>query len=242
MIAVNLIPDSRRVGRRSTSRMKAWVAFNLVWMIALVVVGLMFGSSSSNPHDVALEERLRLAKERLEGAQARDRAALAAFQSAQLAVHTARRAADRPDWSLLLALLEEHRGNDIMIESIDVAGGMIEEEPRPDAKPSRPTKPGAAKKKVERYTVVLTGVAASPGAASALVLRLEQTGLFAKLQLGETRPRDVEGIARTAFRIDCTLREKTAPITDADSASARARPPFGAMRTDADAGPALEKP
>lgn len=252
-IAINLIPGSRRVVRHKRARVRGWLVFNVLWLIGVMVVtamvvisaragvrmagGLGDAGGASSPE--AAEEQLRAAKQRLAEAQHRDQAAMKDAARAKLALDTARRASDRPDWSLLLTLIESERGSDIMLESVEISGGLQPDDsaaggaggatsgaaPRAAAGAN-----SAPKKKIERYDLRISGLAASPAAASSLVLRLERLGLFSKIQLAETRPREIEGMTKTAFRLEAELRQLVVSAAPAESG----RSPFaspGASRS-----------
>lgn len=250
-IAINLIPRSRRAVRHKRARIRGWAVFNVLWLIgvgvvtAMVVISARAGVNSAGAAVVsegispeAAEEQLRAAKERLAEAQRRDQSAMKEATRAKLALDTARRASDRPDWSLLLTLIESERGADVMLESVEISGGMQPDDAGggagPGAAPRAAAPSGSApKKKIERYDIKISGLAESPAAASALVLRLERLGLFSKIQLAETRPREIEGMTKTAFRLEAELRQLVASAAAAEPPRAGTTGAAGGSQTDA---------
>ncbi len=109
-----------------------------------------------------------------------------------------------PDWSLLLGVIAEVRGEHAVIESVEVRRKAA-----PPARPasSRGTPEGSAEPALPReaYLVKVAGVVSGPGEATALVLRLEQTGIFERVALLQTQPRELAGRPRTAFALECDL-------------------------------------
>jgi Tfp pilus assembly protein PilN len=209
MIPVNLIPAGRRVARSSRRHIRNWAIAGGCWVAVLLLSCTWMRVVWAHADDADLSDQLAEAQERLQTAQARDRIAVAELKAAERTLETARLAADRPDWTQLLNLLSNYRGDGIQIEAIDLAGGLAPEEPPGAAgKPAKPGKKPAAVVLREKYDLKLSGIARSTQDAADFVVKLERTEAFTRVVIAETASRDVQGIPMTSFRIDCELADK----------------------------------
>lgn len=99
---------------------------------------------------------------------------------------------DRPDWGVLLAYVEDLRGEEVVLTRFEVAWGAE----------------GLLK-------VTLIGQTTTPGSETALVEGLDRSGLFSRTSLLGTRRETVDGDERIVFEIACefspTYAEATTP-------------------------------
>ena len=205
--APNLLPGS--VGRRMAAARaaRAWGKGLLALSVACGVgVAGAAGLSSPNFDD------LRSQSLRLNAAADADFALADRFRkdavAAGLRLDLQHAVSGHPDWSRLLALIARVRGEEALVESVEVK--RRESEPPAAAKAGAKGNAAAQARPRNTFTVRLTGLAADTAGATGLVLRLEQAGVFDRVSLLETQPREVGGLARTAFSIECEIADAAA--------------------------------
>jgi len=201
MIAVNFLPQPRRLAAQRRRRTRMWslgcAGYGLVLATAWAA-----GAAGHGADDTAAAELTSLQSK----IEARD-ADLAALRIADAGVNrrldAARSVAEHPDWSILLRLLADLRGADVALDRVAVVQ-------RPGKVPAEGPGRGGA-------TLTLGGVALTSRAASEFVMRMESHGLFESVVLQEvrTRPGNAEGSpALTSFSV-------TAALADTDTVGAK---------------------
>lgn len=211
MTPLNFIPPSVRAGRQARRVLHGWV------VIVVVAAGVLLPGALA----VSRVGREALATMTTQRAQAEETARLSAQRLGQmLAVRTdlERRVAvldaiaGHPDWSRLLVLLAEARGDDSVFEQIHLERRAGTPAPRgPEARPAgaRNGQPAASAPPPAPPLVMalqLDGQSRSPSAVAGLVVRLEATGLFQAVRLAQTKPDARLGSEAVTFRIESILR------------------------------------
>lgn len=218
MKRVNLLPSWRLRRLRARARARGWGGVLTAWCGALVLVSGAIGSLGAGP-DAAAARRLEAARGRVAQQQAEWVAANEELAGVRKRLAQARAVADHPDWSRLLALLAQVRGEETMLESLELtrietaavqAVGVAAAGPRVAAALANGAVP-AAKRVRERFGLKLAGVARSAGAVTRLVLALEESGVFVSVRLIEAKPAELGGAGASAFRIECELAEREGP-------------------------------
>src|SRR5262245_45850924 len=197
VIAVNLLPVDRFARMRRRGLMNRWRVAAVVYMTLLAVVWVVVQMS-------AVQENSD--REELDKVQ-RDVAALRSteqrisrqFAGMRKQLDAARAVGHHPDWGVLLALTAAERGPDILLQSCEVRTVRRAE----TVKESR----GRQGKETAAETVtrlfLIQGSALSVRAVQEFVLRLEATGLFRRVQLGDAQAggTGAQGEATTRFSI-----------------------------------------
>lgn len=179
---VNLMPAVRREALRRRRRVRGWTTALAAWTAGLFVLLVLLHATGRGGRSQAEAELADL-----EGRIERTRGAVGLAAADVATLHSqlgATRAIGRqPDWALLLALLADTLGEDVVLDSI------LLESP-PDAAPA----------------IEVTGLGRSQAAVSRFILRLErQEGLFSRVKLVDTRREPFRTESAFAFRITGTL-------------------------------------
>jgi hypothetical protein len=170
----------------------------------------------NDAHDGQAEERLAAVADdiaRTERAMAEMRNSLAAAQST-LRAHEA--IANQPDWSVLLAVLAQKIGDDVVLKGIRVhpAGATAaagRTDPRRTTVMATPSGgPGGAGGEAP-FVLEASAMAKTHAAANRFVLELERTGLFAKVTLLDTAREPFLVGEAIAFRLECSLDDPATP-------------------------------
>lgn len=181
MVAVNLIPSSRLHARIRARRVRAWAVVSCIYALALAAgcLGLRIGLESD---DAQARSVIVSASQQMDAS----RAAIARLKSELADVRrraeASRQITNRPDWSVLLALLSRDRGDDLALvschlESLDEGG----------------------------YLLSLGGVSRTPEHITEFTLALERSGVFDRVRLVETVRRATPRGEAVAFSLECRL-------------------------------------
>lgn len=199
MKSVNLIPSPRREAKRRRQRHKA-CAVACAAYTALLACGLgaahLFWDTRD---DVSPSRRLASTEDDIQRLQRQAADARADLARTRATLEANRVVAEQPDWSVLLALLGRTTGEDVVLQAVSVAppGGAT-------GAAANATSPAAANPPAD-LVLELTGVGQSQLAVSRHVLRLEQTGLFAKVALLDTSRQSFLNGPAISFRLQCTF-------------------------------------
>ncbi len=194
MKTTNLIPTPRREAKRRRGQRNACAAacgaYALLLAASLGVAHLVGpgGSESVEARLAAVEQDTT----RLERETAAARAELSAARSTLEANRTV---AEQPDWSILMGLLARLTGEDVVLRSISVAPSVASQNVAPGKAPAVPAE----------TVLEVAGVGRSPLSVSRHVLKLEGTGLFAKVVLLEHNREPYLNNNAIVFRVQCTF-------------------------------------
>lgn len=211
MNSVNLLPGARKCRLAARSRVRTWSIIGAVYGVGLLAAAPLLGpdvSSAAAETDRALAE----ARQRLETAEARLKELRPKLLEVQGDIDATRSVTEHPDWSILIDLVSRLRQDDAVLDAVEISGprpmgaGSAAPPGSPAPKASAPARPGAP----ELFTLTLSGAARTPSAVAQLAIRLEQTGLFTRVQIAETAPTDSHGAPATAFRIRCEAQPPAA--------------------------------
>ena len=212
MNAINLVPWSRQTELRVRKRAGFWAATLGAHAFAAALCWITVASRSASNGAVLTKELAKLADES-QSLQATSNRLRAEFVSASATLATAREVGDHPDWGLLFSLLARLRGDAIALEvceleprnpAADAGSAPAPGAPPGSAAPSAAPKPGGAPR---GYTLRIGGVGADQRSVAQFVLRLEETGLFSRVSILETRPRAESADSLIAFRIDAQMQD-----------------------------------
>ncbi|MEM7629841.1 MAG: hypothetical protein AAF356_10520 [Planctomycetota bacterium] len=102
------------------------------------------------------------------------------------------RMSQRPDWGLVLAMLESLRGEGVVLVAVSCA-----------------TEDGADGLPGGRARIIVEGLAESQGAAQRYLLDVERCGMFSSARLGRTVRADAPSRVLTAFTVDLQIDPET---------------------------------
>ena len=187
---VNLIPAPRREAKRRRRLMRLCAASCMAY--AAAVVGASMASIAVWPGPSAQDHRdLQEAEQQIQHKQHQLAFTHAQLTAAKLTLDAERRVAGQPDWSILLVLMADKAGEQVVLKSCQV---------RPLTGDVKLAAAGGASPTVEA-----NGVGRSQLAVSQFVLRLERSGLFSKVALVDTHREGYLTGEAVAFRIEATL-------------------------------------
>ena len=114
---------------------------------------------------------------------------------------------DRPDWSVVLALLARNLDDDLVLKRCKLEPEVVR---KAAASPQHAA--GAQADEPKRFSLEIAGLGRSQKAISHFVLRLERTNLFQKVTLVKTNREPFVTGRAMAFQIRCLLgRREEAP-------------------------------
>jgi Tfp pilus assembly protein PilN len=206
--AVNLIPQHRRQEQRRKQRMRLWVAIALVYMLLLVGLWAVAAGLSGRGSRAVSEELAHVAGQ-IEDTQTALRQLEPRLAQVQTTLAASRSIGDQPDWSVLLLLLADLLGEQNVLVSctltpndpsgaIPFSQGSVVAAPEP-----------MSNQTADAYLLVLSGMGQNHEAVSDYVLRLEDTKLFAHVELLETHKAPFHRGHAIAFSINCQLNAAT---------------------------------
>lgn len=182
----NLLPPHRITAKRRRRATRRWVAIDATYLALLVIGGAAYAWSVTGPSEAdgrhnTVADVARLNKSLTHLKQQ------AATLDAQL--KSAQEITDRPDWSVLLAVLAGTLGDDVVLNAVDCSTAA---NAGSDALPQ---------------TCRLGGVGRTQGAVTQFAVRIEQLSLFARVRLTQTAPQTFYGGQGIGFTIVCDFPE-----------------------------------
>jgi Tfp pilus assembly protein PilN len=201
MIAVNFLPKARLLAAQRRRRTRTWVFICVGY--GLVLASAWAAAATRHAPTESADAELAALQSKLDSREA-DLAALrksAAVVTRRL--DAAKAVAEHPDWSILLGLLADLRGPEVVLERVTMT-------PRAGRAQTAegPARGGA--------TVTLGGIALTQRAASEFIMRMEAHGLFESVVLQEVRSRPGAGTGTptlTSFSATATLADVDVPAT-----------------------------
>jgi hypothetical protein len=212
MKSVNLIPAPRRDAKRRRRHRNvcalACGTYALALGCALGVAHLMFAGAAAR-----LDEELHATDAAIERTQQQVDDCRDELIAARATIEANRTVAEQPDWSVLLALLAKCTGDDVVLRSVIITPpaaptGAAAAAAQAAAKAGTPAPAPPA---VPEFLLEVHGIGRSQLAVQQHVLRVEQTGLFAKVALLDTGREPYLEQDAIAFRLQCTFGEPKQP-------------------------------
>lgn len=231
MQQLNLIPLPRRRLKRSRRHLGVSAAICAAFLaLSAAYVGAAAMLVDSNP---SLNDDLAEARASIERGGKKLSALTAEASAARSRLLAATVIREQPDWSMLLALLGEKTGDDVVLRACRVK--PIDAAPAKTAPGKAPAKPVAAALE-SKFIVELGGLGRNQMAVSHFVLRLEQSGLFDRVTLMDTNREAFLSGEASGFRVECALSGSVPTAADMDALQRFKRPaPTGTA--DASEGP-----
>jgi len=203
--ATNLLPAVRRAALARRRRIQRWCWLGGIYAVIAGLAALLCLASlamGGRPElDAALSEAARRV-DHLDRQVQRERQALAVLREKLQANQAVVR---QPDWSVLLTLIAEPLGPDVVLSR----GNLRFTEPPPKPTVANPGQAGATEATgpppPARFHLNLDGHGTSQDAVSRYALDLERIGLFDRVRLIETSRVQFLGREAVGFQIECEM-------------------------------------
>lgn len=182
--SVNLISTQRLIQQRRTTCIMRWSAGLAIWG-TLVTVACIAVTALSNIETDFESTRSALVL-RTTAAQASATQSKAAIDDINKRLAVSKAVRSYPDWSVLLPIVSNELGSDIALEKISL-------------------EPIRGEQARQRATLTLTGVGTSRAALSEFVIRLEETGAFARVETASAQRRPIRDHEFFAFELNCRI-------------------------------------
>ena len=196
---VNLIPAPRREAklrqRRRRVCMLACGGYAMALALAVGGAHLFWNGSAGGAGGESVDARLAATDGDVKRLERQSDEVRTELLAARATIEANRTVAEQPDWSILLSLLARLTGEDVVLRSIAVG-------PPPGAQGSSPAKAAPPEVVLE-----VAGIGRTPLSVSRHVLKLEGTGLFAKVVLLDHSREAYLNDHAIAFRVQCTFGE-----------------------------------
>ena len=198
---INLIPKGRQGKAERRRRLRfwtsAWCAYAAVLALSAGLMYLRLGTSRD------LSDELDKQDQQIASLQTESHQTNAQLLQVSQKLLSARGLLEQPDWSQLLSVLSDLRGNDVVLEDIELKLSA-EQLSAPAAKKPN-VKPVVLIPKT-KWNLQLAGHGKTPESVSQYVLRLERTDLFDSVNLLQTNRDPVGAGDATSFSIQCPLK------------------------------------
>ncbi|MDB5326347.1 MAG: hypothetical protein JWM57_1916 [Phycisphaerales bacterium] len=179
----NLLPPHRQAAKRRERATRRWILINSVYAALLATAGGIYAYATA-PADAPISAAADVGKLN---------ARLVSIRQQTAAMNTNLRSilevTDRPDWSVLLRIVAQSLGDDLVLGAVDTSS------------------PNTATATTEPRRVVLSGVGRSQAAVTQFVLRIEALRLFGHVRLAQTVTQSLRGNEGVGFQLICTLPE-----------------------------------
>ncbi|MBT8484518.1 MAG: hypothetical protein HKO59_00465 [Phycisphaerales bacterium] len=184
---VNLIPAAR-LRRASVQRhLRAWITTWSSLALFLLVAFFVAGGISAND-DRTLTEQITVATNTIEQGQIETTRLRSAIEHSMTVLRANRAVGVQPDWSILLALVAEALGDEMVIRECRLV-----------AQPARDEETG------NDLTLTISGIGRTQQDISQFVLRMDKLTLFRRVRLTDTRREPFLNDHAIAFRLECEL-------------------------------------
>ncbi len=208
MNGVNFIPRARRELAERRSRLRAWTIGSAAYALLGAVVFAASGTAAV-VEDPAVAQQLAQLPGEIDTSRRALRNVQAQLAEAHAKLDAARAVAEQPDWSVLLGLLAQSLGEEIVLTSCKLdSDALAGERPVPAQRAGAGTKasePQPPRLTAARYTVLLSGLGRTQSSVSQFVLRLEGLGLFERVTILKTNREMFGEHESIGFRLEATI-------------------------------------
>jgi Tfp pilus assembly protein PilN len=215
MNGVNFIPRARRELAERRRRVRTWASGVAAYALLGAVV-LAASGTGAVVEDPSVAQKLAQLPGEIDASRRALTNLKAQLTEAQAKLDAARAVAEQPDWSVLLGLLAQSLGEEIVLTSCKLdadplAGDRPLNGPRPGATPGSgagakpPEPPPPPSLNGARYTVLLSGLGRTQSSVSQFVLRLEELGLFERVTILKTNREMFGEHESIGFRLEATI-------------------------------------
>ncbi len=213
----NLIPPVRQTARRRRSRVRFWISACTVYALVLVAAGGALQSVLGST-DSVLESEVSALSTEISGTKREVAQVQPKLVEAKLTLAASQAVGSQPNWSVLLTLLADalrdpssaDGESDLVLSACELerVSELPSGVPLAIAGGGAASAGGEAAKSMtgkRRFSLRVAGVGKTQAVISQYVLRLEQTGLFERVTLLETKRTPFVNGEAVAFRLDCLL-------------------------------------
>lgn len=206
MKAVNLLPESILRLRARARRIRNWSVIAGVY--ATLLTGGYFAAVASDQGPAAALSQLEEASGRVQTKKTELTKVKEDLLRAERALAAAREVAANPDWSIILRLLAQKRGEDITIQAVSLAP-VMPIAPVASAAGAKKSQPDTSLRKPVGYTLRIDGLARRQRDLTEFVLELEHTGIFAKVVIVDSKAKDAASAVSEGvnYIVQCDLEE-----------------------------------
>jgi hypothetical protein len=127
------------------------------------------------------------------------------FVEARLKLDASRAVTTQPNWSILLALLAESRGDQIVLRQCKLRPVTADVSYQAAPALSTTANPVGTKPRRDAYTLTIRGIGETQPTVSQFVLRLEQMQLFDRVDIIKTQRKPFGNRQAVAFELECAL-------------------------------------
>lgn len=204
-ITINLIPRARQMKAERRRRLRwwggAWGAYAAALALAAGVMYLRFGIARD------LSAQLQKQGEQIASLQSDRKQTEAQLRQVSQKLLSAKGLLAQPDWSQLMSILADLRGNDVVLSDIELKL-VAEQAPVAPASKKKESKGKAAAPVAvkSKWQLQIQGHGKTPESVSQYVLRLERTQLFDIVNLVKTDRDPIGAGDATSFSIECPLK------------------------------------
>ncbi len=209
MNLTNLMPIARQQQRVCRVRLRAWAVACGLLGFTLAATAVWSRCAAGDDKPIPFVELSRVSQQISRDAEAahdlQSRIALVRHE-----MQSVRFVSDQPDWSLLLQLVSNSLGDDVVLKSCDLTHRA--EAPVPmsarDLHPAPVATVHPAPEPPHRETLILhlAGFARSQAEVSNFVLRLEAIGLFQNVKLLQSARQPLLAGEAIGFELECPIR------------------------------------
>jgi hypothetical protein len=201
MARVNLIPANRLAAKRVRRRLRVW-AVSLIGYAGVVISACIAAHLIWGTGHAALARDLdaaRQATKRSNETVANLRREVAKAQDTQRTIQVV---TDHPDWSLLIAALAKHLGDQAVLRETRLSPIVASAAAVTPVKLNTPAAPART-----RYRLDLRGLARSQTAVSEFVAALEAAGVFDEVKIVRTGREAYLTSMAVSFDLECMLHD-----------------------------------
>lgn len=204
MMGINLIPAHRLLAMQRRIRVRLWMRIDSICICVLLIICAvampLFDQSATSVAD-----ELVFLDKKATGMNRSISALLPELSEVKLTLDASRAMQKQPDWSVLLALLANLQGDQIVMRNVQtkpmggghVAAGGSEVVSAEEISAAGDNRSG--------YKLVLGGMGKTQNAISQFVLRLEQCGLFERVRVIMTNREGFMSDHAVSFELLCTM-------------------------------------
>lgn len=209
MIVINLIPRRHREAIAVRVRIRRWIAATGVLAVCVgagcgILRAVGRAQTSRLDGDVGqLASRVESARQTLDKVR-KD------VQELSRRLEASETVGVHPDWSTFLGVLAQARGDDIVLQGVEIQAVDPPQAPPSDSKSSTAGKSVPPARHIETYLVTMRGFGLSQSDVLAFVTRLEELAPLEQVRLGEARTAPFRGVQAVAFDAECRLVERPA--------------------------------
>ncbi|HEX8877376.1 MAG TPA: PilN domain-containing protein [Phycisphaerales bacterium] len=195
MLTANLLPMARRRASAREDRAVLWMFVTVTLALTLAAATATIHMTARSTTAEATARELTTVQTELERLGTLVQESRSRAQKSESLLAAARAIADHPDWSLLLNLMGKLRGDQVDLARI----ALGYKKPDANAKPAAKAQRG--------YWVRITGQAVDQAGVARFAVRLEESGLFDKVTLTESKKNPTAALVD--FQIDAVIEDQS---------------------------------